>query len=206
MISQQIISQPEASINLVKVQRDLGLIKSMQKLSISRKWRIVVSGGYGLDILLGQVTRQHGDVDLILYGNVPRNEAVKQITEFLNLSLSNPQINIQEDMFYSDIDVNSPGLGANLYFVETAGNPFSKIHKVKKLDGDIVTNSENRFPSPVQGKLGEIEIEVQNPNLHLADILYKRRKQENRPAHDQDIKNLESLTDKAQVETILGMM
>jgi|GEM_PF-2631537 len=206
MISQQVIAQPEESIDKGKATRDLGFIKSLQQLANQNQWRIVVSGGYGLDILLGKITRNHNDVDIILYGNSVRDDSRKQINDELGKLLSNPQITTKDEDFYLDIDAKSPGFGANIYFVQTVNDPHIDIHRVMKLDGVVVTNTEDRFPSPVVGRLDDLVIEVQNPHTHLADILFKRKKLENRLTHNQDIKNLELLTDKSKVETILALM
>lgn len=206
MTSREITTQSESSIDFEKVKRDLSFIKSLQGLAQQNQWRIVVSGGYGLDILLGKITRSHNDVDVILYGNVNRRSAIEVILAKLAQLIDTPNISTKEEAFFTDIDVNSSGLGANIYFVETVEDPNVDIHRVRKVDGEVVANSEERFPSPVIGKLDGLEIEAQNPNTHLADIIFKRRKQENRAIHDQDLDNLRLITNPDIVERIIKLM
>lgn len=206
MTAQKITSQPASDINHKIIERDLGFIKSFQQLASQNNWRIVVSGGYGLDILLGVITRNHGDIDLILYGNNPRDKASDTIINHLKQIIDLPKVSTQQEIFYCNINLKSTRLSANIYYVQTVNDPHINIHSVIKLDREVVVNNNDRFPSPVIGRINDLEIEVENPNTHLADILFKRRSQKNRLTHDQDIKNLENVTNRDKVKAILALM
>ncbi len=196
---------PKESINWSKTSTDLEFIKSFQVFTKSQGWRIVVSGGYGLDILLGQITRTHNDVDIIIYGQDHREVILPKITNFLSSSIQRATLEITKNDFMVVIDLHSPGLGANIYYVQTSENPFTNLNKIIKQNGEAITNTEKRFPGPVEGLLGDIHIDVQNPHTHLADILFKQRTLTHKPTHDQDIANLRQITDTARVDEILSL-
>lgn len=205
MKNSNIFSRPKEAINWDKTKRDLNLIRSLQQFSESNDWRMVVYGGYGLDILLGQITRTHNDVDVVIYGKNSREDVRPKITTFLTNSIPNATLRISDNDFMVDIDLNSPGLGANIYYVQTAENPFTSLSTIILNNGKSITNSEKRFPPPVKGKLDEIVIDVQNPHTHLADILYKQRTLAHKSSHDQDISNLRLITDENVVEEIIKL-
>ncbi|MEI8232638.1 MAG: hypothetical protein WCG44_02745 [bacterium] len=198
-------SQPTKDIDWVKIKRDLDFIESLQSFCASLNWRIVVFGGYGLDILLGQITRTHNDVDIVIYGHSSRDEASTNIQKFLYKLISGCVLKISENDFMIDIDLSSPGLGANIYYVQTGENPFANLNKVVKKSGEMVINSQKRFPPPITGKLDKLEIDVQNPNSHLADIIFKQRTLTHKPTHDQDIANLRQITSSTIVDEILSL-
>ncbi|MFH2019516.1 MAG: hypothetical protein ABII80_02805 [bacterium] len=206
MSKQEILSRKDNEINWEKVRRDFAFLRLLSELSYDNNWRMVVSGGYGLDAQLGRITRTHDDLDVIMYGVDSRDRAVKLLSELIQSKLIDPMISVKSEAFFENVDVSSSGFGANMYYVETVEDPNLNINKVRKLDGEVITNTEERFPSPVKGKLAELIVEVQNPNTHLADIIFKRRTQPHKPTHDQDIKNLELLTDSTVVESILGLV
>ena len=200
------MTQAQTNIDLKKVDRDFSFLKAIIEFAKKMEWRIVVSGGYGLDILLGKITRNHNDIDVILYGNIDRKSAVNVLSKFVKSRLDKPMITIESKVFMESVNVNSVGIGADLYYVQTAVNPFLDLHKIKKLDGEEIINTEERFPSPIKGKIFDISVEVENPNSHLADILFKRKTQPHKPTHDQDITNLALVTDTKKVELILSLM
>jgi len=201
----KVFTQSKEDIDWDKTKGDLAFIESLKQFSDSSNWRIVVSGGYGLDILLGQITRTHNDVDIIIYGQDSREDIRTKIPNFLTDLIPNATIKISENDFMVDIDLNSPGLGANIYYVQTGDNPFSNLNKVVKKSGEMVTNSQKRFPPPMSGKLEELEIDVQNPHSHLADILFKQRTLLHKSTHDQDIANLRQITSSTIVDEILSL-
>lgn len=205
MDTPKILSNPKSSIDWNKIDRDLQFIRSFKLFCKSQKWRIVVSGGYGLDILLGKITRSHNDVDLIIYGQDKREIYINKVKEYLSTNLEKPVVTIKNETFFVEIDINMSGFGANMYYVQTVKNPYDKLNVVIKLNGEQVVNSEKRFPSPVSGQLNNLSVEVQNPNIHLADILVKQRNQTHRSVHDQDISNLRTITDPAIVKEILDL-
>jgi hypothetical protein len=201
----KITSKSKAEINWDKAKRDLDFIKSFQSFCQSQGWRVVVSGGYGLDILLGQITRTHNDVDIIIYGQSSRNEANTKIQAYLKKLIKKVTLKIAENDFMVEIDPNSPGFGANIYYVQVAGNPYVNLNTIIKQGGEQITNSPKRFPAPIRGKLNDLEIEVQNPHTHLADILYKQGYKPHNSTHDQDIANLRQITHMIVVDEILSL-
>ena len=196
---------PNESINWLKTSADLEFIKSFQTFTKSQNWRIVVYGGYGLDILIGSITRTHNDVDLVIYGQDSCEDVRQKITAFLSNLIQEATLEVSENDFMVVIDLHSPGLGANIYYVQTSENPFTNLNKIIKQSGETITNTEKRFPGPVDAVLNDIHIEVQNPHSHLADILYKQRSLVNRQSHIQDIANLRQITDAARVDEILSL-
>lgn len=196
----------QKSINQEKLTKQLEFITSTIDLAKKLGFRLVLSGGFGIDFFLGQVTRDHNDVDLILYGDKSREYADLDITHWANNLLNRPTVKIKSEKFYEDINIKSQGLVINLYYVQTVFNPYKDLKHIITLDGSKVKNSLERFPLPSPGLLNGITVEVDDPNQHLADILYKRQKLENRKSHDRDIQNLRLVTDTQKVNKIIHLM
>lgn len=137
------------------------------------KWRMVVYGGYGLDGFIGRITRDHGDIDLVIYGQSNRVVSSDTITSFIKTKYPKATIIKKSHPFQFEIDVHESGFGLNLYYVQTNDDPFVNIHTVVKADGEIVTNDPSIFPPPEKGRLDQLEVEVQNQKSHLKDILAK---------------------------------
>lgn len=186
-----------------KVNSDLKFLKKLLSVSKKNELRVVVSGGYGLDGILGEITRSHNDLDLVIFGNINRKKAVKIFRKFILSIYPGVRIKIEPSLYNIAIDMNIRGFGGTIYFVETINNPFRDINTIKLANGQAQVNSEKRFPIPVKAKLGSLKFEAQNPNFHLADILYKR-KQKILTKHSQDIKNLQQITKKTKVGYILS--
>ena len=186
-----------------KVQDDLDFLGMVINFTEENGLRLVVSGGYGLDGVLGEITRPHNDIDVIIHGNKSRAEYKKLLTGFISGINKKLLLNFKNDTFYLEADVNGDGLGVNIYYVQTGKDPFVSINEVIKSDGQIIVNSEKRFPPPVKANIEEIAFEAQNQNLHLADILFKRRGVE-LDKHEQDIENLKQITNPKIVESILS--
>lgn len=186
-----------------KIVTDLGSIKALKEFAKNNNWRPVVSGGYSLDLFLNMTTRTHNDVDMVIYAQESRDEAIKKLNAFIQNVFKNAELILKHDTFFMEVDVNAPGYGANLYFVETADNPFTDQIKVKKIDGEIITNTDTQLPKPGRGKIGDLEIEIQDQNAHLADILAKHANDTSPSKYDQDIANLRHITDPKRVEALL---
>lgn len=148
-------------------------------------------GGYGLDGYIRKITRKHGDIDLVIYGTDSHASAAKPISNFIKSLYPNAIIKQTENPFQVEIFANTTGFGLNLYYVQTKDDPFINIHTVIKSDGEIVTNDPSIFPSPQQGSLEGLELEVQDQNSHLKDILTKGG--ENESKYIDDLKLLYSL-------------
>jgi len=188
-----------------KVKTDLEFLSKFLKKCRKEKLRVVVSGGYALDGILGEITRPHRDLDLVVYGKKDRKTTAKILTRLVSeICPECGLIGEKENRFYSNLDFEKENFFLNLYFVETVNDPFGNINVIRLKTGKELTNSEKRFPSPMKAKLGGLFFESQNPNLSLADILFKRKKERKFKKHVQDIYNLEQVTDKRKVEYILS--
>lgn len=180
-------------INLEKVRSDLKFIQSFTEFTNHYEWRLVVYGGYGLDGYLQRITRSHGDIDLVIYGQSTRSVALKSMTKHLKGILQEVSIDSKNEDFFIDIKVKSKDITGNFYYVQTAQNPYQNLNIVVKRDGDHITNSPSDFPLPVQGILGDLMVEVQDQHAHLQDIIRKRKDNESFAKHDQDIENLNAI-------------
>jgi hypothetical protein len=191
------------NFNQQKTESDLLFLKKLIEFAKENNWRVVVSGGYGMDFFLNKITRSHNDLDVIVYGKENRVSVIKKLDRFIIGYFPKAKFLTKQETFYIEFDVKNPNFGANIYFVETEEDPFSNLNKVSKLDGEIVINTEDNFPKPVKGKLGDLEVEVQDQNAHLADILVKHGDDKSPSKYDQDIINLRQVTDSKKVELLL---
>ncbi len=180
-------------INQSKVNSEIQFIAHFIAFAKKLNLRVVVYGGYGLDGYLQAITRNHGDIDLVMYGIMPRSEALPKIVDYLNEVLKEVKIVSKDNDFLIDIKVKSKNIQGNFYYVQTGQDPFIDLKTVIKLDGTTVTNSPEDFPLPVQGKLGNLMVEVQDQSAHLQDIIRKRKNSESCAKHDQDIENLNTI-------------
>jgi hypothetical protein len=186
-----------------KADSDFVFLKSLIGVAKINSWRVVVSGGYGMDFFLGKITRSHNDLDMIIYGKENKPDAVRKLNGFILDYFPKAKILTKPQEFYTEVDINDSDFSANIYFVETVNDPQLDLNKIRKLDGEVVVNTEDKFPKPVPGRIGDFEIEVQDQSAHLADIL-KRRGHESVPnKRDPDIEILGSVTDPKKVEFLL---
>lgn len=183
----------QSNINDEKLQVHLGFIDSFSYWCRAQNWRLVVYGGYGLDGYLQTITRNHGDVDLVLYGRLPRAQAIAQIVDYLHNAIKGVEVKSKDEDFLIDIKVKSPNISGNFYYVQTVEDPFINLNRVVKTDETIVTNTPTQFPPPVKGKLVDLSVEVQDQSAHLADIIRKRGSDITLSKHDQDIANIQAL-------------
>ena len=186
-----------------KIESDLSFLRKLLRFSKTHNFRLVVSGGYGLDGILNTITRPHNDLDVIIYSQTSRNKITVLLTQFFKKTFSKVDISIKENKFLVDIDINTDGFDGNFYLVETINDSQNDVNAIKLANGETQINSKQRFPIPVLAKLNGIKFESQDPNLHLADILYKRKKNK-QSKHSQDIKNLKSITKTDVVKSILA--
>lgn len=163
----------QSSKILNKTQSDLQFIERFQSFCISNNFRLVVYGGYGLDAYFRRVSRPHGDIDLVVYGQNSRTKAAKLIRNFIKTIYPNASIKQSENPFQIVIDANYIGFGLDLYYIQTKEDPYLSIHTVIKTNGEVVTNDPSIFPPPMKGSLEGLELEVQDQSSHLKDILAK---------------------------------
>ena len=174
------------------MQTHLNFIDSFGNWCHKQSWRLVIYGGYGLDGYLQTITRNHGDIDLVIYGRSPRSQALAKIVNYLKKTISEVEVKSKDEDFLIDIKVKSKSISGNFYYVQTADDPYENLNIVIKLDGTHVTNLPGKFPPPVMGRLGKLDVEVQNQSAHLADIIRKRGGDTSPSKYDQDIANIQT--------------
>lgn len=188
-----------ADIDHQKIKSDLNFLGKFMEFAKTQNWRVVVSGGYGLDGYLRVMTRRHGDLDLIIYGLTNRKDAEDLITSYLQTHFQSVEVTTKSELFSLDIDVHHPGFVGNFYYVQTVADPFVDVSQVRKADGTLVNNSPTDFPPPVNGKLLDLEVEVQDQRAHLSDILHRRSYDVAQSKHDQDLANINRAQTKEHV-------
>ncbi len=171
-----------------KLHNDLSFIAKFQEFCKAKDYRMVVYGGYGLDGFYQKITREHGDSDLVIYGQTDRVNASLSITSFITTLLPQSTIKQINSPFQSEFKVKDSGFSLDLYYVQTQDHPLLNIHTVVKENGEIVANDPKVFPPPEKGNLGKLEIEVQNQGSHFKDILAKGGATE--PKYERDLKLL----------------
>lgn len=178
-------------LNWHKITTQVNFINKFVALAKTKGWRVVVSGGYGLDFALGRVSRNHGDIDLIIYGHDSRPAAKNILSRLVETLLPGANLILRQDEYYIDIKLNFPGLDGNLYYVQTQQDPFVDLCTVIKKTGEVVANSVQQFPLPKIGKIEDIAVEVQDQKAHLDDIIRKGGTKEAK--YTQDIENIRQL-------------
>lgn len=174
-----------------KTNNDLEFVRSLLDWCRDRHWRMVLYGGYGLDAYFGKMSRSHGDIDVVVYGQASRREATRQLKSRIRSLRPNVTIRQSENLFQQELDAKGPGFYLNLYYVQTASNPFISLQLVVKSDGETVTNDSIAFPPPEKGELEGMTLEVQNQHAHLQDILQKGGR--DNPKYVNDLKLLSTL-------------
>ncbi len=190
-MSKVFITIPSDQLNHHKINYDLSVITQFGILAHTYNWRMVVSGGYGLDGAIGQITRNHNDLDLILYGSQSRARARKLFHSACRSLLRVPELVFKEEEFYLECDVKSDIFVGNFYYVQTQNDPYLDLNTVIKKGGSVVVNTPSAFPPPVKGRLEGLEFEVQDQSAHQKDIMAKGGS--NTERHTQDLVNLSLL-------------
>lgn len=193
-----------------KIRNDLRFIDLLNKLAKEKGYRLIVSGGYAVDGCLGKITRPHRDIDIQIYGQNARSEQlVKKFIDELKTSesaFSRVELkNKGRQEFYHSYFAEGNGLGADIYYVQVAGNPFDEEKYVVKKDGSLTERQEYET---VKVALKGVTFEAVNPTSELTDKLYKREIRGDKPKleHDQDIANLRLITDAKEVEAKIDRM
>lgn len=183
--------QIQSDLNHHKINYDLSVITQLGILAHTYNWRMVVSGGYGLDGAIGQITRNHNDLDLILYGSQSRARARELFHSACRSLLRVPELIFKEQEFYLECDVKSDVFVGNFYYVQTKNDPYRDLYSVIKNDGSIITNTPIDFPPPQKGSLNDLTFEIQDQSAHQKDIMTKGGS--NTERHTQDLANLSIL-------------
>src|SRR5690606_33307394 len=100
-----------------KINSDIKFIEECIKYSKTNDWRVVVSGGYGLDGYLRTITRSHGDLVIIIYGQDNRVQAEEEIRIFIETHIKDSVITINSEDYYLEIDVHGHNFVGNIYYV-----------------------------------------------------------------------------------------
>lgn len=206
MTALQIVKTSLSPEEQEKVKRDLKVLRKFIEFCKNKGSRLIVTGGYGLDGALGQITRPHNDLDIVVYSE---NSRMKTVTEFIDVIkdlFSDSKISIHSGKFMHTLDLNSSGFGANIYVVQTANNPFADLNSLILKNGEPYKNNPQIFLPPVKAKLRGLKFEAQDPNFHLADIFIKGNRDEKLRKHAQDIENLRKITNQKKVEEILSSL
>lgn len=156
-----------------KLDQDLAYINAIQYFCSTNNWLTVVYGGYGMDFYFGKISRDHGDIDIVVYGLTPRNEAITLLVEFLKKMQPGAILVQSYNEFQIEIDLKKCANPINLYYVQTAEPPQITLQKVVKADGSIATNNPADFPPPKKVNFYNHEYLVQDQLSHLREITAK---------------------------------
>jgi len=180
-----------------KIRNDLHFIDLMTSSAKKKGYRLIVSGGYAADGCLGRITRPHRDIDIPVYGQ--NNATIEVVREFVaGVKENEPAFSGVEvkdkgrQEFYHSYFAEGNGLGADIYYIQVTGNPFSQEKFVVKKDGSVTEKQE--FET-VKVSLEGISFEAVAPVPLLADKLSKQVT----PKHNQDIANLRLITNAEEV-------
>jgi len=184
-------------------------LKFIQKISIvlvKKGYRTIIGGGYAVDGALGEITRPHNDIDIQIYGKDPMTSALLESLILDTLPSQHGSLSIEDQgrheywhkFFIHDI-------GAEVYYIQLATQPFSDIKIVIKADGTYT--EEQEYHTKVIYLQG-IRFEAQNALIELVDKIFKRdfRGEIKQEKHDQDIYNLRLITDPYDVQQELEKM
>jgi hypothetical protein len=191
-----------------KIKSDLRFIQLVNRFAKDANLRVIISGGYANDGNLGEITRPHNDIDIQVYGNSnsPQEivENLIQAVTAVDDTYSGLEINDKgRQEYYHSYFIEKEGLGADVYYIQVVGNPNGNEKRVVKSDG---TYGEPHEFDANKVLLEGVGFEAENPVSELVDILYKRniRGDKLKDKHEQDIANLQLITDTDEVERRLS--
>lgn len=177
------------------IRKALKFIETMSDLTNKSGLRLVVFSGYAVDANLGEITRPHRDVDILIYG-----EKDEQTTQMVRKLLSKAKVILKlpgaklidkgRQEYYYQYVVNGDGLGADVYCMQTTSNPFAKHRFVIKNDGSLTEKQEYKTK---EVKLEGVSFESLSADEELANRIEFRSKGKTKIGLDQDIKNLTKL-------------
>lgn len=186
-----------SSDQLKRVSNHLKFIDYLTRESIRYGYRTVIGGGYAVDGIIGQITRPHTDIDIHLYGtDVLNTVLLSEVCQNVSHTSYSIEDKGRSDYWHSFFITE---VGAKIYYIRVAFNPFSESKIVIKSDNTYA--EEQDFETTVIVFEG-VRFEVQNAVQELADKIYKRdyRGDAKLPKHDQDIQNLKLITDPYEVD------
>lgn len=187
----------------LKIKNDLKLISLFTKFGKELDCRVLFHGGYAVDGALGQITRSHNDIDVQIYSkNADGENITKQIlhkiaeedNQFLDYSFEEKKQTPYSRNFYVKF---KDGI-ADIYFIQTKNDPFSKDKIIIKQDGSHTEVQQfETFIASLQG----INFEAQIPSIEAADKIFKRehRGDPKLAKHEQDINNLKKIVTEEKI-------
>lgn len=182
-------------LNWDKVAKDLRFIDLITQNAGASGYRVVISGGYAVDGNLGVITRPHNDIDIEVYGTEGDPWIIRDLVDRISQQKDYSGLKLKDkgrQEFYHAFFAKGSGFGADIYYVQTVGNPFAERKVVVKKDGS--RTPEHPFNTR-RVVLERTIFEVVNPKEQLEDILKKAEKTGVvRPEHKQDVENLRALT------------
>lgn len=179
------------------IKEHLHFIDHVSNTSLKHGIRTIIGGGYAVDGHIGMVTRPHNDVDIQLYGKHVMTPVL--LKELLFQERYNDVV-VQDkgrEEFYHIYFLN--GIGAEIYYIQLATNPFTDTQIMIKSDGIYTEEQEFRTQMVY---LNGVRFEAQSAVTELADKIYKReyRGDPKKEKHEQDIYNLRLITEPIEVD------
>ncbi len=192
-IQSTLLSEIEAR----QVESDIQFVGNVSDKGRELGLRVVIHGGYAVDANLGTVTRPHKDIDMQVYGQDedPLNAIKNLMVGFTNNSIEDKG----REMFYHNYLLRrNEGSGVDLYYIHVSTDPFLDEKVIVKADGSL---SESHKYETVKVQLNGIEFEAANAVTELVDKMHKRnvRGLAKEVKHDQDIENLQLITNGIEV-------
>ena len=182
------------------IEMHFAFIKFLSDESLKNGYRTIIGGGYAVDGNIGKITRPHNDIDIQIYGKdvmTPVLLAKKVLQEKFD------HVTIQDKGRQAYYHVYAiPELGAEINYIRVATNPFSDTKIIVRKDGTF--SAEYDFDTKIVVLQG-VRFEAQSAVVELVDKLYKRNHRGDlpQPKHDQDMYNLQLITDKYEVDEAL---
>ncbi len=193
-----------------KIKNDLHLISLLTKVGKELGCRVLFHGGYAVDGAIGQITRNHNDIDVQVYSQNPDGEKlIKELlnktaevdNQFLNYEFEEKKRTTYSRNFYIKFGVQI----ADIYFIQVKDDPFSQTKIIIKQDG---AQTEPQEFETFTASLYDISFEAQNPSIEAADKIFKRehRGDPKLPKHEQDIYNLHQVVTETEIQDQLGLI
>lgn len=187
-----------------KVNKALRFIDLVNKIGKEKGFRVIISGGYAVDGFLGEITRYHNDIDIQIYGT--DSDAIRVVNQLLKSiqdkdnSFGNFSVEDKgRKEYYHNLLVRFADIGADLYYLQITTDPFSELKTIVKSDGSL--SNPHKYNTNIVSINGT-SYEIQDPVTEVVDKIYKRehRGDPKQGKHEQDIKNLEQLISKEEIQ------
>lgn len=182
-----------------KVKKDLMFVDLVTRAGKEMGLRVVVFGGYAVDGLLGELTRPHQDLDLLVHVGTGRKceELVIKLLAKIEEEPMFGSMKIEDkgrSEFYHSYFVEGNGIGVDMYWIEVVEDVWGVEKTAVKADGSW--GDKRRFRT-LEVELEGVEFEANNAFDEMVDRMYKNRKKGygRKEKYDQDIENLSGLVE-----------